>query len=103
MWLAGALANFVITPFDAHGNAGASGGHFAAELICAAETAAEGSPRSMECDVTETSSGRLPNIWETEFLSLYPGTCLISHSTPLTVHQDFTSLGEASVEISWSR
>lgn len=75
MWVAGALANFVITPFDAHGNAGASGGHFAAELIRAAEPAAEGSPRSMECDVTESSSGRLPNLWETK-----PSSLILDHA-----------------------
>lgn len=58
MWLAGAPVNFTITPLDAHGNPGASGGRFAAELICTAEAASEEAwPRSVECTVTETSSG----------------------------------------------
>ncbi|CAL8470626.1 g10168 [Coccomyxa elongata] len=55
---AGAPVNFAITPLDAHGNPGASGGRFAAELICTAEAASEEAwPRSVECTVTETSSG----------------------------------------------
>lgn len=58
LWLAGAPVSFVITPLDAHGNPGASGGRFAVELICAAEAASEEAwPRSVECTVTESSSG----------------------------------------------
>jgi hypothetical protein len=58
---AGGAAEFVITPFDAHGNAGASGGRFAAELLqeapsgsCGAQPA---SPRALECTVTESATG----------------------------------------------
>ena len=59
--LAGAPASFVITPLDAHGNPGASGGRFAVELICEAEAASEERwPRSVESTVTESSSGATP-------------------------------------------
>ena len=57
---AGGPAEFVITPFDAHGNAGASGGRFAAELVqeaSAGQPAEPSSPRTLECAVTESSTG----------------------------------------------
>lgn len=57
---AGVPADVVITPYDSYGNAGASGGRFAAELM--EEHASEdGSPRTISCDVTESSSGQCLN------------------------------------------
>ena len=53
----GAPADFAITPFDAHGNAGASGGRFAVELVRQLAPGEEGPPSAVDCAVTESASG----------------------------------------------
>ena len=51
---AGASQDIIVTPHDNHGNAGASGGRFAAELVPEDDEAAPPLP----CQVTESTTGQ---------------------------------------------
>ena len=61
LWhVAGASHDIIVTPYDSYGNAGASGGRFAAELASEEEESAPAIP----CQVTEsTTGGVLTYIW----------------------------------------
>ena len=59
---AGALKDIVVTPCDSYGNAGASGGRFAAELVPEDDESAPAIP----CQVTESTRGQCLAIWDAQ-------------------------------------